>query len=246
MESMENVGPKQSAETKVEIPETDLETAKDKIKNLEESLNNSKKMIDMVSSMPAGMDKYNAAVKMRGDVEDSLGIKGFDLTSDPTLMTEINLNYSSLQPHPKEVVDVRQKLDEVKEKFKQTGKKMMEAWWNAKGEYEGGSSAEIAKDFSILMNKPVELDQAKAMLKSEALDDKGREYLSVTMMKSFIDINNLDEAADIAILARKDGYYRTMDIDSISGDVAKKLKNKNPTKYNDLKNVLGPNTKSYV
>jgi len=84
------------------------------------------------------------------------------------------------------------------------------------------------------------------MLSSEGLDPSGKEYVATEIMKKFMDSGKDEDAVNIAALARKNGFYKTMNMDSLNAGLVRSLKYKNPTLYQRAKSLLGPNTQPYV
>lgn len=191
--------------------------------------------------MEAGSrEKYDAAFEMRSKVEE---IFFADATIDAVLRyTDTSDDNEGAQ----KIETAKQRLEELKARHKKTLQEMMVTWWNAKGQYEGGKSAELAKDYTEIAKTDITPSQAEQMLSSKGLDEGGKEYVATELMKKFMDSGKEEDAVNIATLARKNGFYRTISIDSLTGDLAKSLKYKNPKLYEKAKSLTGPNTQPYI
>lgn len=230
-----------TAEEKPDEAERALEIVEGHFQKLEQSLTEAKTAIQAVENMEAGSrEKYDAAFKMRDQTE---GISFADATVAAVLEYADTSNNSE---GAQKIEAAKQKLGELKSEYKKALKEMMMVWWNAKGQHEGGKSAEIAKDYTEISKADITPNQAKQMLFSKELDDGGREYVATELMKKFIDSGRDEDAVNIAALARENGFYKSTNIDSVSADLATSLKYKNPTLYEKVKSVLFKDTRPYV
>lgn len=226
---------------KAEAVERSLETAEGHFQKLEQDLEQAEATIKAVEGMEAGSrEKYDAAFEMRSKVEE---IFFADATVDAVLRYT---DTSSDNEGAQKIEVAKQKLDELKSKYEKTLQEMMVTWWNAKGQHEGGKSAEIAKDYTEIVRTDITPNQAEQMLSSKELDEGGKEYVATELMKKFMDSGKEEDAVNIAALARKNGFYKSMNIDSLNADLVKSIKYKNPNLYQRAKALLGPNTQPYV
>jgi len=129
------------ATKKVDRVKQSLETAEGSFQELEQDLEQAGNAIQTVEGMGAGSRaKYDAAFEMRRKVEEIF-------FNDATIDAVLRYTDTSNSPDGKQKIEAAKKrLEELKQEYQKTLNNMMVVWWNAKGQYEGGKSAEIAKN----------------------------------------------------------------------------------------------------
>lgn len=205
------------------------------IKAVTERFKTAEALIEEVEAMEVGSrEKYEAAYRMRdeimhGDVYGHI-VDSLDLISVKTDLAN---------------TEEAQELETLKSKTASMKQDMMKVWWDARGQYEGDPSAEIAKDYTKIVGGEVNYAQALTILASENLKPESKEYLATEIMRQMMGSGNSENAVDIAVFARDKGFYKSMSIDSLTAELARSVK-KDARLFEKVKALLGPNTQPYV
>jgi hypothetical protein len=205
------------------------------IKTVTERLKTAETLISEVEAMEVGSrEKYDAAYRMRDEIMYG-GIYGHIVDSLDLISVKTDLANT----------EAAQELATLKSKTVETKQDMMRVWWDARGQYEGNPSAEIADDYTKIIRGEVNYAQALTILVSENLDEGSKEYLATEIMRQMMGSGNYKDAVDIAAFARMKGFYKSMSIDSLTAELARSVKN-DAGLFEKAKSLLGPNTQPYA
>lgn len=215
-----------------------LENSNKTLQIFEQSLSKFANIIREVEAMKKGsLEKYEAAIQMSHQSDDELFLPYSGLKT---------IIENSEDGNEQEIQATKLRLENCLAEWNKIEKEMMITWWNAKGQYEGGKSSEIAKYYTEIEQSNITLARAEQLLSSEGLDDSGKEYIATRLMNKFMNEGRDDEVFRITTLAREKGFYTKMGTENLNADFVRSIKHKNPNLYEKAKALLGPNTKPYV